>query len=212
MRRQPVTNPTPPRDNTTKKGQNIHPYRERESNPGLCGSKPLTTQTLLTFRLAKLTGLNGGAHRWFFVKYLYICTVLRWPFHINTKRLHMSLESARGYYCTEPCWISDGSALSRHGLHPFLHPLYFLPSMRLYALIGQLSPDFPPPYACLGRKEQLSLCSLKEYPFGTGRLLASGEPISKFGFNLGFVKILFRPRFIVGWWGEGCPRSQAVGG
>jgi hypothetical protein len=69
-----------------------------------------------------------------------------------------------------------------------------------------------PSYACLGRKEQLSLCSLKEYPLGTRRLLASGEPIFKFGFDLGFVKIIFRPRFVVGWRGQGCPRSQAVGG
>jgi hypothetical protein len=36
-------------------------------------------------------------------------------------------------------------------------------------------------------EENFSLCSLKEYPLGTGRLLASGEPISKFGFGLGFV-------------------------
>jgi hypothetical protein len=91
----------------------------------------------------------------------------------------------------------------------FLHPLYFAPSLTLYPLIGQLSPDFPPSYACLGRREQLSL---KEYPVGTGRLLARGEPISKFGFDLGFVKISFRPRFVVGLRGQGCPRSQAFGG
>jgi hypothetical protein len=65
----------------------------------------------------------------------------------------------------------------------------------LYPLIGQISPDFPPSYACLGRKEQLSLCSLKEYPLGTGRLLASGEPVSKFGFDLWFVKFFF----VQGW-------------
>jgi hypothetical protein len=37
------------------------------------------------------------------------------------------------------------------------------------------------------KKGNLSLCSLKEYPLGTGHLLTSGEPISKFGFDLGFV-------------------------
>jgi hypothetical protein len=78
----------------------------------------------------------------------------------------------------------------------------------------KLSRDPLPTYGSLGRNENLSLCSLKEYPLGTGRLLASGEPISKFGFDLGFVinSFFFRIRFVVGWRGQDCPRSQAVGG
>jgi hypothetical protein len=70
-------------------------------------------------------------------------------------------------------------------------PSIFPPSLTLYPLIGQLSSDFLPSYACLGRKEQLSLGSLKEYPLGTGRLLANGEPISKFGFDLGLFRNYF---------------------
>jgi hypothetical protein len=89
---------------------------------------------------------------------------------------------------TEPYWSSDGSAMWRHGLRPSLHPLY-LPFVLdvLPSDCPQLSRDPPPSCGCLGTKENLSLCSLKEYPLETGRLLASGEPISKFGFDLGFV-------------------------
>jgi hypothetical protein len=70
--------------------------------------------------------------------------------------------------------------------HPCIPSILSL-SLTYYPLIAQLSCDPPPSYCCLGRKENLSLCSLKEYLLRAGRLLASGEPISKFGFDLGFV-------------------------
>jgi hypothetical protein len=63
---------------------------------------------------------------------------------------------------------------------------------RIPPLIGQRSPDLPPLYACLGGNERFLLCSLWEYPFAEGCLLASGEATAKFGSGLGFVKILFR--------------------
>jgi hypothetical protein len=60
-------------------------------------------------------------------------------------------------------------------------------SLTYYPLITQLSFDSSPSYGRLGRKENLRLCSLKEYSLRTGGLLASGERISKFGVDLGFV-------------------------
>jgi hypothetical protein len=52
-------------------------------------------------------------------------------------------------------------------------PLFTL-SLTHYPLIAQLSRDPPPSCGCLARKEKLTLCSLKGYPLGKGRLLASG--------------------------------------
>jgi hypothetical protein len=51
----------------------------------------------------------------------------------------------------------------------------FTPSLTYYPLIAQLSRDPPRSYPPLGRKEKFSLCSLKGYPLGKGRLLASGN-------------------------------------
>jgi hypothetical protein len=73
MRSQPIVNPTRARDNKRKKGADTQPCREREWNPRLRLSKALTPQTLLTFRLAKLPGLNGVTHRLLFVMYAYMC-------------------------------------------------------------------------------------------------------------------------------------------
>jgi hypothetical protein len=70
---------------------------------------------------------------------------------------------------------------SSHPSNPSLFPL----SLTYYPLLAQLSRDPPHSCGCLARKEKLTLCSLKRYPPGKVRLLASGEPISKFGFDRG---------------------------
>jgi hypothetical protein len=104
------------------------------------------------------------------------------------------------WLCSTKSWLPPMSA----------SPL-FPPSLTFYSLIGQRPPDLPPLYACLGRNERLSLCSLEVYPLGVGRFITSGEPISKFDSGLWFVQILFRLRFVVSCRGQGCPLSQAVG-
>jgi hypothetical protein len=88
---------------------------------------------------------------------------------------------------TEPCWITDGSALRSHGFHPCLHPLY--PPPRPWRSTPWLVDDHLTllPAMRLGRNKQLSLCSLEGYPLGVGCFLTSSEPISDFGSGLSFV-------------------------
>jgi hypothetical protein len=75
------------------------------------------------------------------------------------------------WLCSAKSWLPPMSASP---LSPPPWPWHSTP-------IGERSPDLPPLYACLGRNEQLSLCSLEGFPLGVGLFLTSSEPISKFG-------------------------------
>jgi hypothetical protein len=116
-------------------------------------------------------------------------------------------------FSVEPYWSSDGSALWRHGLRPSLHPPTFLLSLTYYPLIA---PNYHvtllPPMVVLEERKILICAVWKSTRLGLDACWPAGNWFPNSVSTWGLFYILFRIRFIVGWRGQDCLRSQAVGG